>query len=149
MSASPYESRPAQLARPRLPVKERRRKAQSPYTPGQFDHLLPIKEHAAPDELKGVSFEVSATGFSLIATELCKDGRTPRRIIGALPYNIDIDLPDGRTASIEVRVYDAPVLEPEPAIVRSTRGRRVSVPRPASLSEFGDDDGAYDEACYL
>lgn len=135
----------AATASPAPPTRYKRKRYEAaPYVRGQFDALLPIKEHSAPDELRGVTFEISATGLSLVATELCKDGRTPRRIVNAFPYYLDITLPDGRSASIEVRMYDAP--EPEPlTIVRKSRPRKTQQPKfaPASLSEFGDDDEGY------
>lgn len=88
-----------------------RRERGSPYTPGQFDLLLPPKQHAPSTELRGCSIELATSGQSVVVAEMTIAGSTPRHLIREYPYYIDLTLASGEQIQIEVRKF-APLEDP-------------------------------------
>lgn len=119
LPSTPHRLPVAKPARTRAARAYRSSSSGEPYVPGRFDVLLAPRDHTPADQLVGVTFEVSGFGLSLIATEHTTTGATPRHLVNAFPYYVDMRLPDGREVTIEARVY-APAPEPKPRKRKAT-----------------------------
>lgn len=73
----------------------------SPYTPGQFDNLLAPKEYASPEDLLGISLELTGKGLDLV--EHTRNGHHPRHHLRSFPASIDLILPSGEMVWVEIR----------------------------------------------
>ena len=84
------------------PSKPKRSKPQ-PYVRGQYDSLLPFRDHLPQGEVRSCSIELSKSGESIIVTEVSVTGQSPRHLVSEYPHYVDIDLANGDSIQIEIR----------------------------------------------
>lgn len=85
-------------------------KLTSPYSPGMFDVLLPIRR-ADPSAICACSVRLTQSGDSVIVAEQTRGGSNPAHLIAATeyPYFVDLRLADGSEIQIEIRRFEPPI----------------------------------------
>lgn len=94
----PTELRPAYRAR-RQP---------DPYVPGQYDRILGTRRQPDPADVRSLLIELSGSGLSVMAEIGLRDAGRDRHLLeqAEFPYYVDIELRDGRSVQVEVRLID-------------------------------------------
>lgn len=82
-----------------------------PYVPGMFDALIdrPIlgPSRPRPEQIRGVTVEVAASGRSVVVAEQLCSGAGPRHLLTLEePHSVFMRLPDGREVWVEVRMIE-------------------------------------------
>lgn len=114
MSAMPLSSTPAPAAAASPPRRHRRiRESQlgQPYVAGQYDALLGVIHRPDQAEIRGAGVELSASGQSVILTEMLRSGEAPRRIVAPADFPIyeTIQIDEWRSVEIEIRLLEVPL----------------------------------------
>lgn len=100
----------------------RRHTKGSPYEPGFADHLLTPKDHLRPEEISGVSFEISSAGAMVVIQHRKSGGPPIRNILRSTPFEVCMALPDGELMYLELSSLGRPEEPSEEEIAEMLAG---------------------------